>query len=284
MPDADSTFLSSDMQITDHVLNVRHDTLQVGWNAINFKAEQIMGQYDFYALVGQVDAFVVPMKAGEVFYLPRTGTTDLASSQILRFIGYELGLPYSNHPLINGRGLGNAANTIMGWGGNLQFPYRIQISDIPGTMKLINYQIVKEYNDLELYKMGVLQADQVEPFLQFSDQYAARNWMYNPYPVPSCGYNCKLLDISSEYVAIEDIIAADGSTPQAVKTDYTLTTLALSHRRLLTPNELAYFEYLAARGEGTSTVSVWEGFSNYYGKPFNAATRGLMTLSTRITD
>ncbi len=293
MPDADSTLLSSDMQTTDHVLNVRHDTLltggsfvtlQVVWDEIHSKAETIIGQYDFYALVGQVDAFVVPMKAGDVFYLPRANKTDLASSQILRFIGYELGLPYSNHPLITGWGLGNAANAIMGWGGNLQFPYRIEISDIPGTTKLISHEAVKEYNNLELYKMGGLQAGQVEPILQFSDQYAAQNWMYNPYSVPSCGYGCRLLDISSEYVTIEDIIAADGPTPQAAKTDFTLATLVLSHGRLLSPNEMAYFEYMAARGEGVSTVSIWEGFHNYHGKPFNAATRGLMTLSTQIMD
>jgi len=293
MPDADRTLLSADMQITDHVLNIRHDTILTGesyntlqdiWIEIHSKSDPIIGQCDFYALVGQVDAFVVPLRAGDIFYLPRAGTTDLASSQILRFIGNKLGLPYSNHPLINGWGLGNAANAIMGWGGNLQFPFRIEISDIPGATKLIRYEAVKEYNDLELYKIGALQAGEVEPILQFTDQVSARNWMYNPYSIPSCGYNCQLLDISSEYVAIEDIIASDGPTPQAVKTDFTLATLVLSHGRLLTPNELAYFEYMAARGEGTSTVSIWEGFYNYYGKPFNAATRGLMTLSTRITE
>jgi hypothetical protein len=47
-------------------------------------------------------------------------------------------------------------------------------------------------------------------------------------------------------------------------------------------DEMAYFEYMAARGDGTAPVQVWEGFSTYTSKPFSGATGGRMTLSTTI--
>lgn len=176
----------------------------------------------------------------------------------------------------------------MGWadlsfgGEGLQFPYRLEPNNISGTTRIYAIPKPTEFNDLELYKMGLIPAEDVEPILQFSNQDAVLGWMKTRYPLASCGTGCQVLNVASEYITIDDIIASDGPTQPTVDTHITIGTVVLSHGRLLTPDEMAFYDFMSARGEGTEPVQVQEGFSNYEGKPFNVATRGLMSVSTRI--
>jgi hypothetical protein len=118
--------------------------------------------------------------------------------------------------------------------------------------------------------------------LQFSDQAAASAWILNEVTVPECGSGYQELNIPSQYVSLSDVIAADGGTPSASQTAFALATVVVSRERLLTPNEMAWFNYMAARGEGTAPVEVWEGFAHYTGKPFTLATGGRMILKTKL--
>ena len=297
MPSVTIHNLAVDRQTTDHVLNLRYDVLFLGgttstfssvWNAIQTTASSITGQRDFYALVGQVDAFT-NSTGGTVLTFSHADSFDLASRAAVHEMGHKW-LAHSNNALISGDphwALGNAAYGIMGWtapgnGEGLDFPYQVQPGVALGTTQLWSAQASTRFNQLELYKMGAISKQEVSPILQFSDQASARSWMLNPTTLPSCGNGCQVLAVPSTYVSIDDIIASDGPTAGATQTSFTLGTIVLSSGRLLTANEMAYFEYMAARGEGTASVQVWDGFVSYMGLPFSAATTGLLTVTTGI--
>jgi hypothetical protein len=164
----------------------------------------------------------------------------------------------------------------------LIFPYLLAPGTLPGATQLNSVNAATEFNPLELYKLGLIPKDQVPPILQFSDQTRARAWLFSPYALPSCGSGCQVLDVPSSYVTIDDVIASDGPTPPATKTSYSLHVVVLSAGRLLTPNEMAFFNYQAARGEGTVPTKVWEGFAVYQGEPLYSATGGRLSLTTRV--
>ena len=294
MPDVAIQNLGPNMQMSNHVFNLRHDTLFLGgttstfstvWNAIQPTVQTTIGQRDFNALVGQVGA-IANRTGGSILAFPNAGFFDLANKGTVHEIGHKW-LAFSNHPLLNASphwAPGNAADGIEGFsvpgGQGLEFPFHLEPGSLSTTTKVCRKPAAREFNELELYKMGLVSS--FLPVLQFSDQAKTNAWLLNTGIVPDCGTSYAELDIPSKYVTFSDVIATDGPTPPATQTSFTLGTTVLSAGRLYTSNEMAYFEYMAARGEGTLPVQVWEGFSAYTSQPFYAATGGRMTLSTKI--
>jgi hypothetical protein len=299
MPDIEITEKGGGAQISDHILNIRYDEeIFMGGqsgsyysvlNAVKDEIEKMIGTKDIYALVGQAEVFANRTGGGDIISYPNLMFFDLASRGAVHEIGHCLGLANSNHPLLRDLsggahwGLGNAANGLMGWSlpnrVGVNFPYRLEQS-VSGGTELWRTAEAMEFNDLELYKMGVLSEVDVSPIRQFSDQEAAQLWLLNPYPVPSCGNGCQDLDLKSELIYIDEIIAADGFTFPAAKTEISLGTIVLSKGRLLTPEEMAYLDHMAMRGELTGPVEVCEGLWKYTGLPFTSATRELIVLKT----
>jgi len=294
MPDVAIQNLGPNMQMSDHVLNLRHDTLFLGgttstfstvWNAIQPTVQNTIGQKDFYALIGQVGAFA-NRTGGSVLAFPNATFFDLANRGAVHEIGHRW-LAFSSHPLLNASphwAAGNAADGIEGYstpgGQGLQFPYHLEPGSFSTTTKVCKKPVATSFNELELYKMGLINS--FSYVLQFSDRAAADAWVLNPGSVPACGSGYRELDIPSRNVTLSEIIAADGGTSLATQTRFTLGTAALSAGRLLTANEMAWFEYQATRGEGTGPIQAWEGLIQYESLPFGPATGGRMTLSTRI--
>lgn len=98
MPDVDYTILSSDMQMSDHVLNMRYDTLLLGgpsnntvWYSLKKTIQETLGPLDFYALVGQVNAYA-NRTGGGVLVFPNTIFFDLANVGAAHELGHCLGL------------------------------------------------------------------------------------------------------------------------------------------------------------------------------------------------
>jgi hypothetical protein len=270
MLDPRITPLDSDMQMSDHVLNIRHDTIYLAtmltgdfiWRKSKEVFKTTLSPRDIYAVVGQVQAYANRSAGGDEMSFPNVAIFDLASKGAIHELGHCLGLVNTHHPLLNGWGHwlpGNAANAIMGWSTpqiqeGLDFWFRLEQENASRTTKLISLPPGTEFNELELYKLGLLSRNRVSPVLQFSDPDKAVQMIQHYSSLPSCGENCRMTGLASEYVTIDDIINKDGEAAPATKTDYSIGTVVLSHGRLLTPNELAYFEHMAARGEGTMPV------------------------------
>ncbi|MFH0891653.1 MAG: hypothetical protein V1867_02635 [Candidatus Falkowbacteria bacterium] len=303
MPDTDLRILDYNRQRSGRVLNIRYDgeiflggqssTYDSVWRAVENTVKSELGERDIYVLIGQVEAFANRTGGGEVISFPNLFFFDLASRGTIHEIGHCLGLAYSGHPLLRdpaGSGHwapGNAALGIMGWslagGAGATFPYRLEAGDDPDATGLWAAPIAMEFNDLELYKMGALPKEQVAPITQFTDPAVAALWLNNPRPLASCGEGCQRLDVPSRPVSIDEIIAADGETPPAAKTEITLGTVVLTRGRLLSPDEIAFIEYMAERGEsGEPSIDVHEGLWSYAGKPFRAAARGLIAITASM--
>jgi hypothetical protein len=152
-----------------------------------------------------------------------------------------------------------------GQGGNFPFTvaslgggeYRLDPGD-PGD----------EYNDLELYLMGLLPASSVGSHVVLEDKA----------PCGGCVYKGTTL-------TVQDVIAAHGARVPAypnAPNRFTMATILVSMDRLLSPREMSFFEYMAAHGEATTPVTYSSGFAKGTAKPFVVATGGRGTLVTAL--
>jgi len=129
-----------------------------------------------------------------------------------------------------------------------------------------------EYNDLELYLMGMLASDQVGSHLvpEVQSQQAC----------DGC-----VVQGAVRTVTITDVIAADGARVPGVgasQKEFRVATIVVTRDRLLTDDEMAFFDYFSARGEAIIPLTFSSGFSKGTTKPFRLATRGVGTLITSL--
>jgi hypothetical protein len=125
------------------------------------------------------------------------------------------------------------------------------------------------FNAFELYFMGLLPADSVPPALVVRNQ-------------PTTPVNCgSIVAGPIDTVRVTDVVAFEGQRlPDVAQSQraFSLATIVLSVDRLLTADEMAYFDYAARRGESRSPIS--DPITNRL--PFFLATGARATLSTRI--
>jgi hypothetical protein len=140
-----------------------------------------------------------------------------------------------------------------------------------GTYTIVPATDLFSFNDLELYLMGLLPAASVGPHFVFDDQ--------TQFSQP--GLTVATGPVTT--VTVDDIIAAFGPRDPAygeAQTEFRVATVVLSVGRLLSPDELAFFEFMAARGEATTPLPYSSGFASGTAKPFFVATGGRGRLST----
>lgn len=134
--------------------------------------------------------------------------------------------------------------------------------------------MLREYNDLELYLMGLVNPAQVGPHFVFNNQ--------NQAVAPGAILQGPVTNITTS-----DIIAVNGPRVPAAAdspSNFAIATIVLSKNRLLTVQEMAFFDSMAARGEATVQLPFSSGFSSGLTKPFFVATGTRGTLAAEIPD
>jgi hypothetical protein len=126
------------------------------------------------------------------------------------------------------------------------------------------------FTDLDLYLMGLLPAAQVRPALVFSDQNQA-DQIREDGVLHGPTYN-----VDANY-----IVARHGSrVPDAggAPKQFRIATIVITRDRLLTADELTFFDYMASRASLTQPVPYSVGLTRGTARPFFLTTRGLGTL------
>lgn len=131
------------------------------------------------------------------------------------------------------------------------------------------------FNQWELYLMGLIPASEVTiPALIFNDQTISSN-INGGTIFPKTAF--------TRY-QISDLLADVGTRSPAVaqsQTKFNMATILLSER-LLTAEEISYFDFMAKRAEGQTATPVQEGLAVYMGKPFALATGNRARLQTLL--
>jgi hypothetical protein len=146
------------------------------------------------------------------------------------------------------------------------FPYDVTAVTAT-TARITDSPVTKEFNDFDLYLMGLLPSSAVTPGIIVQ------------------GTPCSGCVLPSSTITINDVIAVNGPrVPSAVSAQksFNVAVLVISRDRLLTDDEMAILEYFAARGEATTTLPFTAGFARGTTKPFYVATRGLGRVDMRL--
>jgi hypothetical protein len=169
------------------------------------------------------------------------------------------------------------ARGIMGFnipGSNVGGNFSFNLVPLPnGDYRLEQTTALREFIDLDLYLMGLLPASEVGSHIVFENQ-----------SQQLC--NGCILSGPVVTVTVGDVIAAQGPRRPDVSTSqkvFRVATIIVTKERLLNDDELALFDYFAARGESTVPLPFSSGFEKGTTKPFYLATRGLGSLNTQLT-
>jgi hypothetical protein len=307
VPSVTVTQSAPDAQRSPHVVNIRYDSLFLGGGiptAIPRRFYQLFGDdYDFLGVVEQADVYAnrnyqgvkntetgfgaaafdnssAEGSAGRLLGLvdfPISNFFDLAEKAALHEIGHRwmvyLPPPFSiagqSHWPISDMAYGMMGFSIAGGEGG-EFNFTIQQS---GSNYVLHATTrATHYNDLEMYLMGLAPASEVAPHVVFQNQTQTL-------------VDGGTLAGPATTFTIDDLVAALGPRTPAfgqTKTSFSFGTIVLSTGRLLSADEMAFFDYLAGRGEATVALRFTSGFANGTTLPFFLATNGRGQLSTVI--
>ena len=310
MPDVALQSLSPDAQAAPHVVNLRSDDPLFGAHPsveLLQRFYQFYGNdYDFIAVVEPVSSTnnrsyysrrntTLGLGKGVYDHLAGTGIPDRLLGTIIFPIDFffdlaarsnihEIGHQWINSldgTLADPRGahwpVSDLAYGVMGYSGaggqGQSFPFDL-IEQADGSYLLSSREFATEFNDVELYVMGLATAAEVGQHFVFSNQ--DQLGQLRPGGV---------LAGPVVPVTIGDIIASNGPRVPAAgdaPTEFRLATIVLSKGRLLTPEEMAFFDHMAARGESRVELPFTTGLSRGVTKPFFLATGGRASLSTTL--
>ncbi len=311
MPDVLVNVLSADMQASPHVVNMRHDDLYLGSAVppeILLRLYQFFGDdFDFVSVVEQVastsNRFFMGVRndirgLGKPIYdngalygssnrlqgiihYPVDYYFDLAETASVHEIAHRWINSLSLPTLAQGRPhwpISDLAYGIIGYSSpinrqGMEFPFSL-VEQPSGDYLVQNRGPAGEFNDLELYLMGMISKDEVSEHFVFQDQ--------NQFDQLHHG---SILKAPVDWVGIDDVISEDGTRVPAApdaQTHFKIATIILSTGRLLDTNEMAFFDFMAARGEATSEQPFTSGLARGVTKPFFLATGGRGTLSTTV--
>jgi len=162
-----------------------------------------------------------------------------------------------------------------GYGQGLQFP--CVVTSTPGGVRLSPRLDPPVFEDLDLYLMGFLPADQVGPHVVFPRGTQSADLF------TVCGGGT--WNGSLQTVTIEDIVRQAGPrTPDAAHSPHSfrIATIIVTPDGLLSHDVMSFYSFFVQRAEMTEETSVHIGFAKGRAKPFYLSTRGIGTLSTSI--
>jgi hypothetical protein len=156
--------------------------------------------------------------------------------------------------------------SIPGSGAGGDFPYAITMTSST-TAHVTLATVTQEFSDFDLYLMGFIPPSAVAPGIVIQ------------------GSGCTDCTVTASQITIADVIAANGPrnpASAAAQKSFRVATVVISRDRLLNDDELALFEYFAARGEAQEVLSYSSGLARGTTKPFYVATRRLGTVDLRL--
>ena len=308
MPDVPMAMLDADVRASSHIVNFRQDAPQIGHPSSATLQKFYQYYDDEFDFITQVVAFnSVTNRSYRSWRNSTTGiglgiydnaSTAFGSNRLLGTINFpidlffdlaetgalhELGhqwINWLNSTALNNFGhhwpISDVAYGIMGVSGptgqGLNFPWELTIQP-DGDVLVRQVERAREFNDLELYLMGLVPPESVIDRFVLPDQ-----------DITQLG-NGRILPGPVEFVTIEDVILAEGERIPAAgdaQSDFAIATIVLSSERLLNDEEMAFFNHMAARGEAMVELPFSVGFETGVTKPFYLATGGRATLSSTM--
>lgn len=308
MPAVSVNSVKRDTQVSTHVVNIRYDDLYLGSevppNVTREFYRSFPDRYDFLAVVEQVrsphnrfplivrnDTEGIGLATFDngktygsrndlegIIHYPIDSFYDLAETANLHEIGHRWAV-YIRHHMLDPSSphwpLSDLAHGIMGLaspsGAAFFFPWKL--TEVVADRFACQYEPTRMFNDLELYLMGLLPPSEV------SEHYVFHN------DRQTCTDSSPILEGPTSRVRIDDLIASNGARVPRVADSpkhFRIATLVLSKDRLLTAEEMAFFDYMAARGEAVAPLPYASGFVNGTTYPFFVATGERATLSADI--
>lgn len=168
----------------------------------------------------------------------------------------------------------NLADGIMGFsiagsGAGGTFPYTVDAAGAGlARVRIHAPSRPKTFSDFDLYLMGLLPASQIRDALVLAT-------------APTCS-DCTM---PATTVTIQDVINVNGPrlpTPATSQKDFRFATVVVTRDRLLNDDEMAFFDYFAARGEARVVLPFAAGLEEGTTNPFYLATRGLATADLHL--
>ena len=308
MPDVVITSLVPYAQRSPYVLNLRVDTATIGPSSeIVSRALQLLGGdlFDFVAVVATVSSnnnrsyYALRNDVQGIGVSPFDNSDSWGGTGRLRgtiafpldalFDGAEAGMIHemghawinfaSNDPILNVSiphwPPSTMAHYVMGFnipgtsvGGHFQWSLTWLGN---GTVRVNVTPDTDHYAPLDLYLMGLLPPDSVPAMYVLSPSVDPRT-LSDGVVVPATAY------------AIGDYIAAQGPRvpASASSRQVAAAVVVLTYGRLLTPTEMAFFDYASARAETTVPLQSQTGLVKVIASGFDLATGGRATLKTRL--
>lgn len=311
MPDVPVNVLGVDIQASPHVVNMRHDDLYLGSAVppeVLLRLYQFLGDdFDFVAVVEQVvsvnNRFFMGVRNDilglglpvydngalygssnrlqGIIHYPIDSFFDLAETASVHEIAHRW-INFLNLPTLAQGGphwpVSDLAYGIIGFSSpvnrqGMQFPFSL-VEQPSGDYLVQSRGPAREFNDLELYLMGMISKEEVSEHFVFQDQNQLDQLHHGG-----------ILKAPVDWIGVDDVIGGDGPRvpgPLDAQTHFSVATIILSTGRLLNTNEMAFFDFMAARGEATTEQPFTSGLARGVTKPFFLATGGRGTLSTTV--
>lgn len=207
------------------------------------------------------------------FDLAETGAIHELGHQWINFLTLPILASGSPHWPIS-----SLARGIMGFsippsqeGGN--FPFNL-IPLANGNYQLQQTQPLREFGDLDLYLMGLLPPEEVGSHIIFVNQNQGDQLR-----------NGGILLGPVQTVTVDDVIFKEGPRipeSSASQKIFKAATIVVTKERLLNEDEMAFFDYFAARGESSEPLLFSAGLEKGTTTPFFLATGKRASLITCI--
>jgi len=217
----------------------------------------------FYGSAGRLQGISV---------FPVPGFFDMGETGSIHEIGHQW-INYLTLPILKQGSPHWPASTlargIMGFsiaGSNVGGSFPWDIVPVGGGYQYQAAPVTQEFNDFDLYLMGLLPPGSV------GNQLVAQNQSQQP---------CQGCAVAVSTVTINDVVMSQGARSpdaSASQKQFRYATIIVTRDRLLTNDELAFFHRFASRGEATQPLTFSSGLAKGMTKPWAVATRALSSL------
>ena len=314
VPLVDPQLLSNRVQAASHVVNIRLDSLylgdQVPSEVLRTLYQFFNDDYDFVAVLEQVqspdpygyfaarnavnglglqifdraEAYGSAARLNGILNFPNDALFDPAETSVLHELGHRW-FNFSNlNSLRTGRPhwpISTLATGINGFAGTDPITaqatvFRYELTPQPDGTATVRplADRPRQFNDFELYLMGLLSPDSVRTHITFLNQDQMNQLRING-----------VLSGPTDTITVAKWTAREGirtpAYPNAQRT-FRMATIVLSRNALLSREELSYYNMVARRAESEIGLPAILATTRFTTQPFFAATGGRGQLVTQL--